>query len=210
MKFIVSGFLLIIFTTAGAQAGREYVLHNPEVKQESVQAAGLRATMKCASRLFRYKDDLTSVILIIPADSIVSVIDSDSAFLKVDFEGNEGFIYALHAKIIRPAAITKPAPKQDQIDFQKAAVQEESNAGIKLYSRRKAYLENKYGELIAKKLLSGKIWKGMTAEMVSDSWGSPVKIKRTIGQSSVREEWLCRNYLLYFEDNILAGWKSVK
>ena len=58
--------------------------------------------------------------------------------------------------------------------------------------------------------MAGKIWKGMTAEMVRDSWGSPVKINRVIGNSSSKEEWIFKNTWLYIENNTLVEWGSIR
>ena len=62
---------------------------------------------------------------------------------------------------------------------------------------------------MAARLGAGKIWKGMSAEMVRDSWGSPSKINRVIG-NNVREEWVYRNTWLFIENNTLVDWGPVK
>ena len=68
-----------------------------EQNQPDNQNITATATLKAASRLFATKDDLTSVILIIPADSVVTVLDSDSTYFHVVFEDNEGYIFKRQA-----------------------------------------------------------------------------------------------------------------
>jgi len=61
-----------------------------------------------SSRLFASKDDLTSVIVIIPADSVVTVLDSDSTYLHVVYDDNEGYIFNRHV-ILKRITSSKPA-----------------------------------------------------------------------------------------------------
>lgn len=51
-----------------------------------------KATTKGAVRLFGDKDDLTSVITIIPAGSTVEVVTADSVYTRVLFDGSDGFV----------------------------------------------------------------------------------------------------------------------
>ena len=163
------------------------------------------ATMTFSSRLFEDKDDLSSVILIIPKDSQVEIIDSDSAYFKVYFEGDEGFILKRHA-------VTDNAPQQRTAQPQLASVSANNPPpdASRQPASRLAYLESKYGSSIAARLDARKIWRGMSAEMVKDSWGSPDKIEREISGNTVKEEWIYRNTLLYLENNALKDWGSVK
>ena len=158
--------------------------------------------VKSSTRLFKTKDDLTSVILIIPSGSVVSVLGSDSTYLHVSFEENEGYIFRKHAVIdktpqyIQGNAIStdckKAQPVQDRTD-----------------SRYDA-LESKYGAAMAARLYAGKIWKGMNSEMVKDSWGAAEKINRVISGNVIKEEWIYRSTWLYFENNTLVEWGPVK
>ena len=74
---------------------------------------------------------------------------------------------------------------------------------------RFTYLENKYGTTMAIKMNSGKIWKGMSAEMILDSWGKPQKINRSINADLIREEWIYNNSWLFIENNSLIDWGPV-
>jgi hypothetical protein len=157
----------------------------------------LTATMTSSSRLFGDKDDLTSVILIIPKDSRVEVIAVDSVYFYVFFEGDEGFILKRHAVIDQ----TQTPPQQTNVL--------DNNSADEQPTSRFAYLENKYGKSIAERLDARKIWRGMSAEMVRDSWGTSDQIDREISGNTVRERWIYRNTLLYLENNTLINWAPV-
>ena len=164
------------------------------------ESAATTATLKSASRLFAAKDDLTSVILVIPSGSTVNVLGSDSTYLHITFEENDGYILKRQAVIDKkPVTITS-----QQVNAQKQ-VQETPQAQPEEVSRF-SYLEDKYGTNMVAKLNSGKIWKGMNAEMVKDSWGAADKINRVISGNIIQEEWTFKNTWLYFENNTLKDW----
>lgn len=211
-KFIFSGILLFVISSAYPQVTKTDVLNDLEKNQPGQavdQKTVTTATLKTSTRLFKDKDDLTSVIMVIPQDSVVYVLGSDSTFLNVDFEGNKGYIYSRHAEINTPVRVTKPG------SVQPAAVQESVN-GQELRPVQKQtisrfqYLENKYGQSMASRLYEGKIWKGMNAEMVKDSWGSPKKINRVISGNVVKEEWFFGGTWLHFQNSTLTAWGPIK
>jgi hypothetical protein len=204
MKKIFSIALLIVFAIPiKAQEKKTDILQFVENNQSTVQNVTTTATLKSPSRLFATKDDLTSVILIIPADSVVSVLDSDSTYLHVIFEENEGYIFNRHLVFDKiPAKIQQPIQSQPAI--------EETQTVKEPQQSRFSYLENKYGSNMATRLISGKIWRGMNSEMVKDSWGTAEKINRVISGNIIKEEWIFRNAWLYFENNTLLEWGPVK
>lgn len=158
------------------------------------------ATMKSSSRLFSMKDDLTSVILIVPVDSTVTVLGSDSTYYHVVFQDLEGYIFKKHA-VLDKTPVAKKTVQQQANPVQQQQEQEQS---------RFSYLENKYGTNMAVRLISGKIWKGMNSSMVNDSWGNAQKINRIIDGNIIKEEWTYINTWLYFENNTLLEWGAVK
>jgi hypothetical protein len=186
--------------TVSAQTDKVTQLQSLEQNKTDNQNITATATLKSASRLFATRDDLTSVILIIPVDSVVDVLGSDSSYLHVVYQDNEGYIFKRQAKMDKmPVSNITP---------QSSAVQ--GSRQVSSGQDRFTYLENKYGTNIATRLISGKIWKGMDAEMVNDSWGTASKINRIISGNIVKEEWIFRNTWLYFENNMLLEWGSVK
>lgn len=202
-KLIIISLLLLPLYAVTAQENRSAVLQGLENNNSEIQEASLTATLKAASRLFGEKDDLTTVILIVPSGSVVDVLGSDSTYLKVRFEEAEGYIFKRHAIINEPAEVSKPViQKKDVVQYSQPEPQQQVS--------RFTYLENKYGSAMAAKLVAGKIWKGMSAEMVRDSWGKPQKINRVINDSTIKEEWIYKNTWLYIQNDYLVEWGPIK
>lgn len=159
------------------------------------------ARLKQAARLFRDKDDLVSVITVIPAGTDVEVLSSEGAFLEVECGGNRGF---LNAASVDFGKETRSADKVSDTSEKKEL---RSSGPIKsVRSNRYENLENKYGRETARRIAEGKIWKGMDAEMVIDSWGTPAKIIKLINYNNVMEEWYYRDTRLVFQNNKLVSW----
>jgi hypothetical protein len=200
-------YFIILFTCSvlhlNAQSNKPDNLQNHEQNTPGNQNNTTTATLRVSSRLFATKDDLTSVILIIPVDSVVAVLDSDSIYFHVLFDENEGYIFK------RDAIINK-IPVKTQQAVQPHPTVRETEPVPEQQQNRQSYLENKYGPALAAKLIAGKIWKGMNAEMVNDSWGTAEKINRIISGNVVKEEWIFKNTWLYFENNTLLEWGPVK
>ena len=202
-KILFLTFLSVVTFLLQGQTGKADQLQALEQNQNDNQNITATATLKVASRLFATKDDLTTVILIIPADSIVAVLDSDSTYLHVVFEENEGYI-------LRRQAILNEVPVNAQPVIQSRPAAQQTEPVQEQQQSRFSYLENKYGSNMANRIFSGKIWKGMNSEMVKDSWGTADKINRIISGNVTKEEWIFRNTWLYFENNTLLEWGPVK
>lgn len=204
MKNLIFPALLLIATLSlKAQPDKADLLQNLEKTQPANQKVITTATLKSSSRLFKVKEDLTSVIQIIPSGSVVSVLGTDSTYLHVTFEENEGYIFKRHAVIDpEPANFSQLMKKKEEVKPEKP-VQQQQNS-------RFSYLESKYGSGMAARLNSGKIWKGMNSEMVKDSWGKAQKINRVINGNIIQEEWIYSSTWLYFENNTLVEWGPIK
>jgi hypothetical protein len=175
---------------------------DPGEKQDLFQSATKTATLKVASRLFADKYDLTSVMFLIPADSVVTVLGSDSTYLHVVYIDAEGYIYRHDAVINdRPAVVREDIRPQQQV--------QDNMQGNAIGDPRYEELVNKYGTAMADRIYAGKIWKGMNSEMVHDSWGTALKINRIISGNIIKEEWIYSNTWLYFENNTLKAWGPV-
>jgi len=203
-KLIFFALLITGALPLKAQAIKAELLQDLEKNRSSGQNVTTTATLKSSSRLFGTKDDLTTVILIIPSGSTVAVLDSDSTYFHVTFEENEGYIFKRHAVIDKsqPVNIQQTVQPQQPIQEEQSAPQQNES--------RFSYLENKYGSNMAARLVAGKIWKGMNAEMVRDSWGRAEKINRVISGNIIKEEWIFKNAWLYFENNSLVGWGPLR
>lgn len=66
----------------------------------------------------------------------------------------------------------------------------------------------KFGSKVAKDLVVGRVWMGMTEEMAEYSWGRPQTINRSVGSWGVSEQWVygVGNYL-YFGNGKLTNWQ---
>ncbi len=203
MKNLVFSSLLIagLLSVCG-QSDRSVILHDPEAFIQN-QDKTPTATVKSATRLFMQRDDLTSVIELIPAGSVVSVLGNDSAYYHVEFNGNEGYIYRTHAELDK-TPVTYNEMQQAQTTTQ-AQTEEQIRSG----SRYDA-LVTKYGTSMADRIYDGKIWKGMNSGMVKDSWGTPEKINRVVNGDAIEEEWIYRSTWLYFKNNTLVQWGPAK
>jgi hypothetical protein len=202
-KFLFALILLPLIITVQAQSDRADLLQNLEQKKLTDQNAITTATLRSSSRLFRTKEDLSSVILVIPSGSSVTVLGSDSTYLHVTYEENEGYIYKRQAVIDKSPVVSTEVTKAQPLVPETQPAQAEQNS-------RYSYLENKYGSAMAARLYAGKIWKGMNSEMVNDSWGSAEKINRITSENIIKEEWTYRNTWLYFENNTLVEWGPVR
>ena len=202
-NIIISLLLCAIGLITNIQSARADTFQNPEQTNLLQQETQITATMASSSRLFGAKDDLTTVILIIPKESTVSVLDSDSTYYHVVFEENEGYIFKRHAIIDK---LPVPVSQTNQVQ---QFIEEEQPAPARQVSRF-TYLEDKYGSNMAARLIAGKIWRGMNSEMVKDSWGTAEKIDRVISGNLIKEEWIYRNTWLYFENNTLLDWGPVR
>lgn len=209
-------FFSMILTVNAQQSERAGVLESleqnqqnqPDQQNQQNQDQQVTATLKSASRLFGEKDDLTTVIMIIPAGSTVTILGSDSTYFRVMYEDNEGFINKRSATIDKPES-TNSQVNQPQFQEKQGTDQPQIQGNTEDQPEeisRFSYLENKYGSSVAARINSGKIWKGMTPEMVTDSWGNPQKINRVINGNTIKEEWIYRNTWLYFQNNTLIEW----
>jgi hypothetical protein len=168
-----------------------------------------KATTKGAVRLFGDKDDLTTVIQIIPDGSIVEIIKSDTLYSLVRFEETEGYVKS--DKLAEPPRVISVAPILPPVSANEQPQQPQPD--VQSYQQpadRYEALVAKYGTDIGKRLYQHKVWKGVTSDMATDSWGKPKQINRMYVDQSVDEEWIYSKKWLYFRDNILIEWGPVK
>ncbi|HZM12724.1 MAG TPA: hypothetical protein VFB86_00960 [Bacteroidales bacterium] len=169
-----------------------------------------QATTKGAIRLFGDKDDLTTVIQLIPDGSTVEVIKSDTLYSLVRFEEVEGYVKSDRLDVSKPvisvAPVSQPQPYAQPQQPQAAEDQQYETQPEDRY----AALVAKYGTDIGKRLYQNKVWKGVTSDMAIDSWGRPKQINRMYVDQSVDEEWIYSKKWLYFRDGILIEWGAVK
>jgi len=188
-----------------------------------------KATTKGAVRLFGDKDDLTSVLTLIPDGSTVEVVTADSLYTRILFDGLDGFVRSdrlgeplpeaapvtvqMMPPVQQPAQQQQPQYQQEQPQQQPQYRQEQPLPEEQQYyapANRWEALVDKYGTDLGKRLYQHKVWKGITSDMARDSWGKPVQINRMYVDQSVEEEWIYSKKYLYFRDGILVDWGPVK
>ena len=160
-----------------------------------------QATTTRSVRLFGDKDDLTTVIQLIPEGSTVDVIMTDSLYSQVRFGELTGYVKSDGLGPYKPVVSATPVAQPQAAEPQQYEVQPED---------RYAALVAKYGADIGKRLYQNKVWKGVTSEMAIDSWGKPKQINRMYVDQSVDEELIYSKKWLYFRDGILIEWGAVK
>lgn len=194
-SFILVIALLLYVLSGNAQTEQTY----NESRQNNATA-----TLKNASRLFEIRDDLTSVITVLPAGTKVILLDSDSTYYTVEYENYQGFIMKNHLTPdeLTTTKVNPPVENRNSYSSSKPATSERQT--------RISYLEDRYGRSAASGINAGKIWKGMTPEMVRDSWGSPHRLSRIVNGNETKEEWTFKNTTLYFEKGVLINWGPAK
>lgn len=132
--------------------------------------------------------------------------DGNTRFLKA---ADSGFLYIkyLNQSDDLIGLIKKFDAEKDSIGIIQNEVYQKQKQ--KNYEAKKAKLIAAFGQENAKKILEGKIWLGMTANMAVQSWGRPEKINTTVGTFGKHEQWIYpNNEYLYFENDILTGWQD--
>jgi len=200
-KFVFPALFIVGVMSTSAQTDKTAILQSLEANQSYGQDITQTATIKSSTRLFKTKDDLTSVILIIPSGSVVSVLGSDSTYLIVSYQENKGYIFTKHAVIDKVPNTFREMQSTQPEDAQPMQTQTDG---------RYEAMVSKYGASMADRLYAGKIWKGMNSEMARDSWGAASKVNRVVNGNVIREEWIYRSTWLYFENNTLINWGPVK
>lgn len=164
---------------------------------------------KGAVRLFADKEDLTSVIQIIPDGTVVEAISADTLFTLIRLDEVEGYIKSDRLTAALPVvATTSPEaqPVQEAAPVQPVADVQSSQ----IPTDRFQTLVDKYGTDLASKIYQHKVWKGITSDMARDSWGKPKQINKMYVDNSIDEEWIYSKSYLYFRDGVLIEWGPVK
>ena len=183
---------------------------------------------KGAVRLFSDKDDLTSVLQIIPDGTVVEAISADTVFTLIRLGELQGYVKSDRLTAALPVVATaQPVEATSQPAAQPAMetaalpvnrpVQETMPAQPtpdtqyrQVPTERYQALSDKYGTDLGLKLYQHKVWKGITSDMARDSWGKPGQINRMYVDTSVDEEWIYTKSYLYFRDGVLIEWGPVK
>ncbi|MBL1213049.1 MAG: hypothetical protein HND52_06815 [Ignavibacteriae bacterium] len=70
-------------------------------------------------------------------------------------------------------------------------------------ARRDLYI-TKYGKEAGENVALGRVWIGMTEDMLRDSWGKPDKIEKNVENWGVFTQWYYGDVTYFFRDGILT------
>jgi hypothetical protein len=81
----------------------------------------------------------------------------------------------------------------------------EINEKTTLTDNRRIYLLKKYGYTDGLRIFQGKLWQGMTIDMVLESKGIPYSVNRNVTRGGTSERWIYSELYLFFENGILTS-----
>ncbi len=70
------------------------------------------------------------------------------------------------------------------------------------------YFIKKYGKKIGNRILNGQVWKGMTEEMLRDSYGEPDKIDTNKQKWGVYTQYYYGKQIFFFKNGKLFDWEQ--
>jgi type II secretory pathway pseudopilin PulG len=210
---IVTAIALPLFVVASQQVKTEVL----ERLEQGSQTQQLKGVTKGGLRLFGEKDDLTTVIVIVPAGTEVDILSQDGDYLLVRYGDYTGYLIAGKVEVKGPVQTVQQQTVQQQQVAQQQGVQQQKvqqQQGVQQKKpisaeNRMSYLVNKYDRSIASRIYAGKIWKGMSSDMVRDAWGEPDRTNTVTVEGVIKEEWIYRSTWLLIEQGKLKEWGPV-
>lgn len=158
----------------------------------------IRAYVRNYTSVYSYPstDSLTSKLL--PEMTDVIVTESDGDFYKI-----YGYGYIQKYSVYQNDDLELFDKGMDRIQRESYKKELEQTL-LKKQQERKKDLEKRFGKSNAEKILSGKVWVGMTKEMVKESWGNPEETHKIITSGKINEQWIYNETYLYFDNNVLT------
>ncbi len=164
----------------------------------NISAQYYQATTKSVARLYGDKGNSSTVIAYIKADTTLDVLVVEDDYLKVIYGNSEGWIQTDKATLRDTEGQVLRVGEQTGENMQQQPVD------------RKEMLINKYGSKTGTAVCEHKIWKGMSNDMVYDSWGKPLRVDRIIKGSEVQERWIYTRSYVIFDSDVLVEWGPVR
>ena len=85
-----------------------------------------------------------------------------------------------------------------------------SKLDVDLQKALKTVYAKRYGRKVGNRIINKQIWKGMTENMLRDSWGKPDRINKNIEKWGRFTQWLYGKIEFFFRDGKLTGWEEKK
>jgi hypothetical protein len=207
---VMIAMVLSVMLTAAQENSRQ-LLERLESGSSIQQQQPLKGVTKGALRLFGERDDLTTVIMIVPNGAEVDVLRNDGDYLLVKYKDSEGFLLTDKVAVMQTAQPVVQQQVEREVQQQQQPQQQDRRELTQQEQQinRMTYLEHKYGRSIANRIYAGKIWKGMTTDMVKDAWGEPDRVNRVVVSSVVKEEMIYRGTWLLMEQGKLMEWGPI-
>lgn len=168
-------------------------------------------TIKASTRLRNQPSSSGEVITTIKKNKTIKVLKySGDSYWQVEYKNEIGFVNDVTLVITEEM---NKAIKEDEGKKVLSELKQKQDilaAQQKKRAERKEKLAEKYGVLNANFILNGKLFTGMTKEMVIESIGKPDDINKTTGPWGVHEQWVYdkKNMYVYFENGKLTSWQE--
>lgn len=161
----------------------------------------LLTTIRKGAKLRFEPNAVADVVLELKDVDTFNIIDYNDDYFKVCKDDTCGFVNEMYVNI--NLQVQQFIDNKKSIEEENQLVQKERLAKVKKVEEEKFI--KKIGKDNYDKLLEGKYWIGMTAEMAMISFGAPNKINETVATWGNSEQWVYDNKLLYFENNKLVA-----
>lgn len=205
---IITLFLLATFSTSysqnseikGLEKIKKKLINDKNIINDSIQKVDIRINYLKSTELnssdnsliltetttksnakIKNKPKLTGgVIGMIEKGNVVKVLGLTDGYWKVEKDSIKGYTSELYLNL---NSVMKNLQK----------------------SHNKVELIKEYGEVTANKIMSHRIWIGMSQRMAKLSIGLPNNINKDVGSWGVHEQWVYKNRYLYFKDGRLTS-----
>ncbi len=136
-------------------------------------------------------------------------------FLFVSVAGN---IFGQDAKTNYKSQLDSLTAMKEQLSAETAKLKAELDSlqnylasfDDKLHLKKRELMVLRYGRKNGENIAAGKVWKGMTEQMLRDSWGEPDKIEKNVEKWGVFTQWYYGKITYFFRDGKLTDWEETK
>jgi hypothetical protein len=180
-------------------------------EQETAETVRITLTEKIAIR--SKPDARADILATLEKGDTVEVVDysAKTMFYTIKLQDRIGYVSAaslpqntsLRKIIKRAIARAKLEKEKGLTDMRKAGIEERESAE---YAAKLQFFTSRFGERIAKAIIKGEVWEGMTKEMVILAKGKPKTVTKRVFSNVVKEQWEYEGgLLLFFENDLLKS-----